>query len=166
VAALSALLAYGYWHVHAHGWLYLTARDLRERSAPRPIADAEISLLDQAGAELARLVTDERYGVGFVAAPAEYVCDAPRGPAMPQERRLPCLRKQARWVATWARRARYARFGFGGCSFAAVPIAAREYAESWLIWWVPLPHVFGRPHTLFSFYLDVDSGTCSPAAPA
>jgi hypothetical protein len=161
---LSALMAYGYWHVNAHGWLHFAARDHRERSAPRPITSTGISLLDDAGTELARLVTDERHGVGFIASPKEYICDSPRGPSMPHQERLACLRKQARWVMTWARKARYARLGLGACSFSALPVAVGEYTESWLIWWVPLPHVFGRPYTLFNISLDVDGGTCSPAS--
>jgi hypothetical protein len=67
----------------------------------------------------------------------------------------------------WAGRVRFAEVKFPGCDLKAVSVTLRESREDWRFWWVPLPHIGGKPFTYFSVSISVDGANCAAAgAPA
>ena len=46
-----------------------------------------------------------------------------------------------------------------------VPVTSKLYTD-WWFWWVPLPHMGGRPIAHFAMSLHVDSAKCVAVSPA
>jgi hypothetical protein len=63
----------------------------------------------------------------------------------------------------WAGRVRFADVKFARCDFKAVPVTLHESREEWWVWWVPLPHIGGKPLTYFSLSISVDGSKCAAA---
>ena len=161
----AAIFAYGYWHVSSHGSLYVSVLDISDRKHPRSIPDAEVRVLDSAGNELAQARAEGPYGVVHLSQPAAYSCQevekqAAFSPQAREEWDL-CFERQSRWLMTWVREAKYVDLKSGTCRLQKIPISVSEYGDSWWTWWVPLPHIGGKPYTSFSIYITVDRDRCA-----
>ncbi|MBI2841538.1 MAG: hypothetical protein HYX75_24745 [Acidobacteria bacterium] len=161
----AATLAYGYWHVSSHASLYISVQDISDRKHPRPLLDVELRFLDFAGNELAQAKAEVPYGVVSVTQPAAYSCQEleKRAAFSPQAREQwgRCFERQSRWLMTWVRKAKYVDLKSGPCRIQRIPISVSEYRDSWWAWWVPLPHVGGKPYTGLSIYLTIDRDRCA-----
>jgi hypothetical protein len=164
VSVAAAVLGYGYWHNATHGSLYVSVVDVADRERSTSVSDGEIALLDAGGAALATVATPPRYGAFVITAPAPYACHS-------VERQAPfstqafsewqrCFEGQSRWLVTWIRKIRQADINVGDCRLRRVPVAVSEHADTWWLWWVPLPHIGGKPYTSFSIHLRLDTAGC------
>lgn len=165
VAALVifAALGWGWWHARTHGTLHVSIHDLSQADDRQSWADvrsAEIAFLDGEGRVLATGHVDEPYSVHYARHPQAGDCKREeRGDREAWQR---CFRAQSEWLTTWVPRTRSAQVTVGACTIARVPVTLAAYEEWWL-WWVPLPHVGGKPYTSFDLSLRVNVRTCSPA---
>ena len=141
VVVVIAALAWGYWHHATHASLQVTVLD-----GPQALHRAELTFTDEAGQPLAAGRIDEPWGLF--------------SSSHPQARDL---ESQLRWFPTWVPRVRFAKVVTGACTIERVPVALRKYDDTWWLWWVPLPHVGGKPYTSFDLSLRVNARDCSPA---
>jgi hypothetical protein len=44
----------------------------------------------------------------------------------------------------------------GACTVSHLPITVSEHPDTWWLWWVPLPHIGGRPFSTFSVDIEID----------
>jgi len=164
LAVPAAVLAHGYWFAQTHGSLYISVSDVAERGRPKPVDGVGLRFRDAAGALLAEARSYPPYGTVYLTAPFEYACHE-------VEHRAPfsvsargdwdrCFERQSRWVPTWIHRATSADLRSGPCTINGMPINVLEHGGEWWIWWVPLPHVGGKPYTLFSIYIQFDPLRC------
>jgi len=155
----AAVLGYGAWHAFRHAHLILVLNDVSQRDERRVWGElrvGQLMLRDSAGAVLATARFDAagvlRYeGAGAVDCAA---AETQRGEVWQR-----CAEAQARWLAGWVDRATQADVLAAGCTVAGVSLQKRDYSDWWL-WWVPLPHVGGKPSRLVSLTAFIDAKRC------
>jgi hypothetical protein len=171
-ATAVAVLGWGWWHAHTHASVHVAINDVALKTAQQRWAElksGEIVLRDAAGRALAHGRIAGPYGI------VEFT-DAAAGGCGRFERQAPydaaarggwqtCFEGLSRWQAEWARRVATASVATGTCKIDAVPVDAGR-SEDWWLWWVPLPHVGGKPYTTYSFALFIDSAKCSAVSSA
>ncbi len=157
------VLAFGFWHVSTHGWLDMQIRDIAEHGY-QTVKDAEITFLDSDGNILAAGKSDHVYGVVYLKHPEAGYCVEEESMApyseRDRERWYACFNKQARWIVGWAGKVRYVDLKFDECSIKRVPVSVVESKGDWWLWWLPLPHMGGKPVTYFSINIRVDGPNC------
>lgn len=158
------VLGYGYYHATTHGWLYVNLIDSSGKSSSGNIRGAEIRLLDADGKLLANANSDDQVGVVRLIHPQAGDCAAEERSASTSaaagDRWQQCFETLSIWLIDWARRIRYADLKFASCDLKRVPVVLRESREDWWLWWVPLPHIGGKPFTYFSASISVDGARC------
>ena len=161
-----AIWAYGYWQVSTRGYLYISIWDHSERDRAQPIKSGNLRLLDASGNELARFDTEPLYGVFYLTEPKQYSCHdmeakAPFS-ATAREQWQACHEQYSRWLVTWLKSVQFANLAIGNCQFREIPVSAdRSEDYSWLLWWVPLPHVGGSPNSIYRVRIRVNVKDCS-----
>jgi len=158
------ILAYGYWHVFAHGWLYVSVRDVSNKANNGRVFNAEILLLDSEKALLAEGKTDDRYGVVYISHPeAGYCVEHERQASFAKEAREAwhdCFAKFSRWLVEWVTNVRYMDLSFGKCNLKQIPVQVAQSKGNWWLWWVPHPHIGGSAYTTFSIQVQIDGVAC------
>ena len=160
-----SVLGYGYWFRVTHGALLLDVIDASDREHPRALWPFELALLNSEGRTLAEARSVGPSGVAYVSSPAAYSC-------WEVERRAPfsvearnewdkCFARQSRWIPTWVRSLKYIDLRSGPCSIRKIPVSVSEYSGTLWLWWVPHPHIGGKPYTSFSASIRVDRNRCA-----
>ncbi len=156
-----AVLGYGYWHAATHASFYISVDGLTrpaEQGQYGPVAT--VALHNAAGEVLARGVVDEKYNYVRLLHPDVGDCHAIESAATtsPQGRTAwqACFARLSTWIPTWARDVHQAEVVYGDQRFAKIPVTVSESGGEWALWWVPLPHVGGKPYTYFSATIRVD----------
>lgn len=67
------------------------------------------------------------------------------------------------WLIGWAGKISSANVKFASCDLKSVPVTLHKSQEDWWLWWVPLPHIGGKPLTYFNLSIRVDGSTCTVA---
>ena len=165
------VLGWGYWHRVTHATLNLSLHDVSlktDRLAYGQVMSAEILFMNAAGAILAEGAILEPYGVLSFSHPEVGDCSRyeREASASVEARRQwqSCFEATSRWLATWVRNVRYVTVKMNKCRIEKLPALPEEYGDSWWIWWVPLPHIGGKPYTYFSLALKVDGARCRAAS--
>jgi len=163
-AAFAALLAYGYWHAATHATLSFSISDASPGARAYSLPGIELRLRDAAGHELAVARSQGPYHVIAIVEPAEFSCAALEQSAFAsttaREAWQACFARQSRWIAGWAGRIAAADLRAGDCRLSRIPLPVTTYNDWWL-WWVPLPHVGGKPYALHSIALALDPSKCA-----
>ena len=50
---------------------------------------------------------------------------------------------------------------FAQCELKGVPAISQKSNGDWWLWWVPLPHIGGKPLTYYSMFIHVDGINCA-----
>lgn len=162
---LCSIMGYGYWHVLNYGWLHISLRDISDQGREyKLIKNAEINLLDSDGNVLAEGKSDSRIGVVYLSHPEVGSCveEESKAPFSMDDRQdwYACYEKQAKWIVEWARDVKYMDIKFDECFLKRVPVSVSESKDDWWLWWVPLPHIGGKPSTYFNMNVQIDSANC------
>jgi hypothetical protein len=159
-----SVLGYGYWFGATHGSLSVDVADVSDREHPRPVAAAALALLDSESRVLAEVRAADPLGVVYLSSPDVYSCwDIERRAPFSVEARKAwdqCFARQSRWIPTWIKSVKYVDFRAGPCSLQKIPVSVSEYPDTWWLWWVPLPHIGGKPYTWFRVSIKVDINRC------
>jgi hypothetical protein len=162
-------LAYGYWHARTHGSLYVSLQDDSLGRYGEPVKEGVIELLDASGGTRITLTADGRHGAFLITAPAPYDCHVQeRAAAQGEQARAvwqACFQRQSRWLADVAPSIVRAEIRFGRCELHDLPAQLGINYGDWFLWWVPLPHVGGKPYASFSRTFHVDGRTCRMPRP-
>jgi hypothetical protein len=163
---LFGVLGYGYWHARSHAYLYISVWDLSERDRAQPILSATLILLDSEKNQIARFDAQRPYGNFEVTEPTVYSCHAAEKQAASSTGQATvwrqCQEKYSRWLSTSIARVAYAHLNVDACTLRDIPVNVTAFEDfSWLLWWVPLPHVGGKPYSYFSIGIGVDVRRCA-----
>ena len=159
------VLGYGYWFARSHGSLFVSVTDVSDRERPRALSPVALTLLEADGRALAEARTIDPVGAVYLTSPAEYSCwDVERRAPFSVEARHEwdqCFARQSRWIPTWIRRVTAVDLRAAPCLLQRIPVSVSEYPDTWWLWWVPLPHVGGKPYTSFNLSISIDLGRCA-----
>lgn len=166
LAIIAALIfGFGYYHAATHGWLYISLIDTSQNSYSGNIRGAEIRLLDGNGNLLANAKSDRQIGVVRLIHAEAGDCSAEERNASSsssaRDQWQKCFETLSTWLMRWAGRVRFADVKFERCEIKRAPVVPRESREDWWLWWVPLPHMGGKPFTYFSLVISVNGANCS-----
>jgi hypothetical protein len=164
VLAISiAVLGYGYWFGLTHGALSIDVTDVSDRDHPHP-AQVAIVLSDAHGRSLAEAHAGDPIGTVYLSSPVEYACrDVEERASFSVEARQGwsrCFARQSRWIPTWVRSVASVDLRSGPCSLRNVPVSVSAFPDTRWLWWVPLPHIGGRPYTWFRVPIRIDLAHC------
>jgi hypothetical protein len=156
---------YGYWRASTYGWLYISLYDISNNDRKyTQIKDAKILFLNSQGNILAEGKSDSRHGVVYFSHPEVGFCveEEARAPFSREDRQkwYDCYEKQSKWFIEWARSVYYMDLEFDNCRLKNIPVSVSESKDDWWLWWIPHPHIGGKPHTYFSINTQVDSTDC------
>lgn len=166
LAIVVALIhGYGYYHAATHGWLYINLMDTSIKPYAGNIRDAEVRLLDADGRLLANAKSDHQYGVVRLIHPQAGDCSAAESnaSASPAARKewQKCFQTLSTWLIGWANRVRFADVKFADCELKRMPVVLRESGDDWWLWWVPLPHIGGKPLSYLNLTINVNGAICT-----
>lgn len=158
----TVVLGYGYWHASTHASFHVSLRLLTAADdAPQGMPNAPITFLDQSGEILAHGVSDEYSNYAHLLHPEVGDCQeaAPKTTATSTGRTAwqECFAKLATWIPKWADKVHMVNITYQGQSFNKVPVKVSRYNSEWLLWWVPLPHVGGKPYSDYRTTIIVDT---------
>ena len=127
---------------------------------------AEITLLSAEGTPLARGYSDQRYNFVHLLHPEVGDCHEAEAAAMTsttgrtawQE----CFAQLSSWIPQWAAEVHQVSIRDGDCTYDNIPVTIKSFNSEWLVWWVPLPHVGGKPYTYYSMTVRVPEQLCRP----
>ncbi|MCP8686596.1 hypothetical protein [Marinobacterium sedimentorum] len=160
-----AVLGYGYWHGVTHAAFSISTQMPGATGGRGFVPGAEIILRDAAGLELARGRNAMQYNFVRLIHPQVGDCNAAEqaaaGSSAGRKAWQACFEQQARWIPRWADRVNSVSLSTATCDGPAVPVRVRKYAADWLLWWVPLPHVGGKPYTYYSLSLKLPEHRCA-----
>ncbi|MFW2364898.1 MAG: hypothetical protein ACN4GW_00655 [Desulforhopalus sp.] len=71
-----------------------------------------------------------------------------------------CFEHLSRWIPRWARKVHQVELTMGGCPAITIPVTVSHYNSDWFLWWVPHPHIGGKPYTYFTLYIEVNENYC------
>jgi hypothetical protein len=157
------LLAWGWWFSATHAYLNIQLEDYGLATDSQPFAtphDTTLEFFDEAGQRLAPAKTVEPYGYLMAQHPRLADCTALEGRG--GEAYADCYTEYSGWSSEWAARTRFATVRLGRCVIAHVPVVLSRSRTGWATWWVPLPHVGGKPFESIGMQIRVNSRTCAP----
>lgn len=164
VVLISSILGYGYWHEKTHGALNFSVYDASSDNHYTLLRGVTVTLTDGNGRMLARGQTDPQSGVMNLLHPVLGSCrDREKQASYSSRLRTAwqeCFQAQSTWLVSWIEDVRYADISTGPCRLRKVPVTVEKFGDDWWLWWVPLPHVGGKPYSYFKIQLRVDPQQC------
>ena len=158
------VLVYGYWHAATHGSLNIALYDVSDKESYALLKNLKISLHDNAGKVLATGQSEPRYGTVYLSHPVTGSCYEEEHQAMQSSTGMNtwqiCFRQHSTWLMEWIEQVRFIDIAVPGCQLDGIPVAAERHGADWWMWWVPLPHVGGKPYTYFNLSLKIDPIAC------
>ena len=159
------ILGYGYWHssTHASFHIRLIIKNVA-KDKPKTIPKAEISFLDSEGRVLAKGISDEQYNYVHLIHPEVGDCheiekSAPYSKAA-RNSWQECFEQLSTWIPKWAGKVRKVDLKNQSCVWRNIPVTVSKYNSEWFLWWVPHPHIGGKPYTYFSSSITVEENDC------
>jgi len=161
------VLGYGYWHANTHASYYIDLRILTDsKNTTERWPGAAISFLAGDGSILASGVSDETANYVHLLHPEEGDCHDrvnAIGPGTPAGREAwqACFARLSTWIPQWADRVRMVDVFFRGKHFNKIPVTVSAYNSEWPLWWVPLPHIGGKPYTYYRTTITIEQTQAS-----
>lgn len=162
---IAGILGYGYWHAATHASFHIQI-DYRDNAgrAQQAISGTGIELLDTVGRVLAKGRSDDQYHYVRLIHPEVGDCqEAERSAAFSANGRnawQQCFAQQSTWISTWAGQVRQINLKSDRCTLNNHPVTVSGYNSDWFLWWVPHPHIGGKPYTHYSLYVTVEGSVC------
>jgi len=159
------ILGYGYWHssTHASFHIRLNIKNAAQEK-PKTIPNAEISFLDSEGRVLAMGISDEQYNYVHLLHPEVGDChEIEKSAPYSKEARKSwqeCFEHLSTWIPKWASKVRKVDLKTQNCVWQNIPVSVSKYNSEWFLWWVPHPHIGGKPYTYYSLSIPVEEHNC------
>jgi len=158
------VLGYGYWHSSTHGSAYI---DLTMKSSngtgKEDLANAEILFLDSDDNFLAKGIRDEKHTFVHLIHPTVGNCqEVAKTPSSVESRQLwqECFAKQSVWIPKWINNVSQVQIKHKNCLSGKIPAVPSKHNSEWLLWWIPLPHVGGKPYSFFRLNIIIEDTDC------
>ncbi len=162
---IGCILGYGYWHSYTHASFHISL-DFKAAGSknPVPLPKAEIFFLDSAGRIIANGIGDAQYNYVHLIDPVVGDCHKFEKSAVTSKDARnawqECFEHLSTWIAGWAGNVRQISLKSPICQLEYYPVTVSRYNSDWYLWWVPLPHVGGKPYTYYSLNLTIDEKDC------
>lgn len=160
----AVILGYGYWHAATHGSLNIALYDDSDIQSFALLKDMKITLRDNAGNVLATGQSDSRYGTVYLSHPVTGSCYEQERNATQSNTGMndwqTCFRKHSTWIMEWIDQVRLIDVAIPGCQLFDLPVVVERHNADWWMWWVPLPHVGGKPYAYFYLSLKINPIAC------
>ena len=164
-AAVFGVLAFGYWHSTTHATFYISLKMAGEIDDTDPsAARAKVQFLDSNGSVLADGARDRQYGFIRLIHPVYGDChDVEKLAAFSKDAReswQECFEHQSRWIAKWIGDVSNINVKYENCLVQNRPITVSRSSTAWYLWWIPHPHIGGKPYSDYSATLTIDKEDC------
>ncbi len=165
VIIIVCILGYGYWHsvTHASFFIQLNFKDVNRKKL-KAIPEAEILFLDAMGNVLANGTSDEQYNYVHLIHPEVGDChEVEKLAAFSKEARKSwqeCFEHLSTWIPKWAGKVRQVDLNAQSCTIKNIPVTVSKHNSDWLLWWVPHPHIGGKPYTYYNLSITVEEKDC------
>lgn len=129
-----------------------------------PALDAKVQFLDSSGNVLANGVRDKQYNFVHLVHPVYGDCrEVEKAAAFSQQARAAwqeCFEHQSVWIATWIKDVAAVSVAYEKCRIENRPITISRSRADWYLWWVPHPHIGGKPYSDYSATIVIDETDC------
>jgi hypothetical protein len=165
VVIVGCVLGYGYWHssTHASFYVQLVFRD-RDTVKPKTIPKAKIQFLDAEGHVLANGISDVQYNYVHLIHPEVGDCHEVEKSASSSKKAREswreCFEARSTWIPKWVEKVRQINLKTQNCNLKNVPVTVSKYHSDWFLWWVPLPHIGGKPYSYYSLSIAIQDKNC------
>ncbi|MGI9247826.1 MAG: hypothetical protein ACR2QI_02350 [Woeseiaceae bacterium] len=165
VVVIIGILAFGYWHAISHASFYVSlnvAGEADYRTIPAP--EAKIQFLDSKGRVLANGIRDPQYNFVRLIHPKEGDCqEVEKMAAFSKDAKTAwqeCFEHQSTWIAKWIKYVEMVNVTYGNCQIRSRPITIAQSNSDWYLWWIPHPHIGGKPYSDYSSTVMVNEEDC------
>jgi len=165
VAVIVCILVYGYWHssTHASFHIQLNSKDVNKELEAIP--RAEIIFMDAEGRVLAHGISDEQYNYVHLIHPEVGDChEAEKLASSSKEAKKSwqeCFEHLSTWTAKWASKVHRINLKTQSCLWRNIPVSVSASKSDWFLWWVPHPHIGGKPYSHYSLNITVEEKSCA-----
>lgn len=129
------------------------------------LKDTDIVLRDDIGKVLATGRSYLPYGTVYLSHPVTGSCHEAEQKATRSNEGMntwqTCFKQHSTWLMKWVRLVRFVDVQAKDCKLENIPVLIEEYGTDWWMWWIPLPHVGGKPYAYFRLNLRIDPVTCT-----
>lgn len=160
-----SILTFGYWHSTTHSSFYVNlnvAEEADNKTSSRP--ETKVQFLDSRGSILANGVRDKQHNFVHLIHPTHGNChEVEKTAAFSKEARTSwheCFEHQSAWIAKWIENVAKVNVKYGNCVIENSPITISQSRSDWYLWWIPHPHVGGKPYSNYSATIAVDVKAC------
>ncbi len=164
VAIIGCILGYGYWHSSTHASFHIQLNFMNVNKEPKTIPKAEIIFMDSEGRVLAHGISDEQFNYVHLIHPEAGDCHEVEKLASSskeaKESWQECFEQLSTWIAKWASKVHQVNLKTQSCLWRNIPVSVSESKSDWFLWWVPHPHIGGKPYSYFSLSITVDEKSC------
>ena len=165
IIVVGSILVYGYWHSVTHASFYVDLQFKNDDSnKPQTMPQTEVLFLDSEGRVLAKGISDAQYNFVHLIHPEVGDChEIEKSAISSKEARKSwqeCFEHVATWIPKWAGKVRRVNLKAQRCTVKNLPVAVSQSNSDWYLWWVPLPHVGGKPSTYYSLSITVEENDC------
>ena len=154
------VLGYGYWHAATHASFQVDLYRLTPAGERQPMPLADVVFLDDRGRPLAKGISDDKYHVHLLH-PEVGDCYALESAATTSRAGRTawqdCYARLSTWTPEWVEKVHSVSVSDHDKLYEQVPVKLNKYNADWLLWWVPLPHVGGKPTTYYSGRIVIES---------
>ena len=159
------ILGYGYWHSVTHASFHIQLDIVNAaQEKPQTIPETQISFLDAEGNLLANGISDGQYNFVHLIHPQVGDCHAiEKSASFSKEARKSwqaCFEQLSTWIPKWAGKVRKVDLKTQNCVWRNIPVRVSKYNSDWYLWWVPHPHIGGKPYTYYSSSITVEEKNC------
>lgn len=162
---IGCVLGYGYWHSYTHASFYvqLVSR-ANDKVKPITIPKAEIQFLDEEGKVLADGISDEQYNYVHLIHPEAGDCyEVEKSASSSKKAReswRECFESLSTWIPKWVGKVRQIDLRTQNCNLKNIPVTVSKSHSDWFLWWVPLPHIGGKPYSYYSLNIFIEDKNC------
>lgn len=165
IVIFGCVLVYGYHHSITHGTLYAQI-DIQgdSGSGPTSLSGTEVIFQDAEGNLLATGRGDQNYNFIHLIHPEIGDCrDAEQAALSSSDTRTAwqrCFERISTWIPSWVRKVHQVELKTENCQAIIAPVMVSEHSSDWFFWWVPHPHIGGKPYTYFTLHIKVNENYC------
>lgn len=162
---IGCILGYGYWHssTHASFHIQINFKDVTN-GKPKTIPKAELIFLDSEGRVLANGISDEQYNYVHLIHPEVGDCHEVEKLASSSKKAREswqeCFEQLSTWIPKWASKVRQVDLMAQNCILKNIPVTVSKYNSDWFLWWVPHPHIGGKPYSYYSLIVTIEEKNC------
>jgi hypothetical protein len=165
LAVIGCVLGYGYWHASTRASFFVQVGLMDEATGrAQHIPGAEVVFLDSEGRVLANGISDENYNFVHLIHPEVGDCheieEAARFSAEAREAWQGCFEQLSVWIPQWIGEVRQVDVRNQECAWKGVPVTISEGSSDWHLWWVPHPHIGGKPLSNYSLSITLRAEDC------